>query len=438
MGAVQACNRLRSVAGERFTYDGRDNLIEVVRADDAWTQFTYDSLDNLVGIAWSDRDEMWAAGYDGLGRRTHKTYGGRRTEYYWDDDRLAAELAPDGRLRLYVYATADAFVPFLFLDYDSVHANPDSGVAHYIFTNQIGAPERIEDAHGAVVWKVERYKAYGEIVLAAGATIECNLRWPGHFFDPETDLHCNRYRYYSPRLGRYIQSDPVGAAGGLNTHAGPTNPVAMVDVLGLTPCTTKAKAGDGSGGKKTKPDAESDAPAMLLSASADEVALAASGSTSRAAKRARKKVLGAFLAEHALTWDNALSGLRKLTKREIRAQFKGHQLDKPIVVGPPPSAPTPLYQRQRRGGAQGSYYSGRDAKPTDVGIAGIVRGRDGRYESKEIVGYEVKRGAPYVQSAAAPALDHWSMSDQPTQTKGGGMQYLIPDRSQATPTQGAT
>lgn len=426
-------NRLRSVAGERFTYDARDNLIEVVRAEGAWTRFTYDSLDNLVGIAWSNRDEVWAAGYDGLGRRTHKTYGSRRTEYYWDDDRLAAEVAPDGRLRLYVYATADAFVPFLFLDYDSVHAEPDSGAAHYIFTNQIGAPERIEDAAGAVVWRVERYKAYGEIVLAAAATIECNLRWPGHFFDPETGLHYNRYRYYSPRLGRYIQSDPVGAAGGLNTHAGPTNPVAMVDVLGLTPCTTKAKPGDGSGGKKTKPDAESDAPAMLSRASADEVALAASGSTSRAAKRARMRAVKAFLAEHSRAWDHKEQKLRKLTSKEISDQLEGHDLARPVVVGPPPSPPPGLYQRQQKGGRQGSYYSDQDVRPTEVGIAGVTRGKDGRYEGKESTGYDVDPNAPYMKSTAAPALDTWSMPDQPTQTRGGGDQYLIPDRARATP-----
>src|SRR5690606_32725655 len=122
--------RLRSTAsGDVAAYDDRDNLVELRRGE-AWTRFRYDSLDNLVEITWSDRDETWIAAYDGLGRRIWKEYGGRRTEYWWDDDRLAAEVDPDGRLRVYAYATADAFVPFMFLDYDGVDSAPETGRAH--------------------------------------------------------------------------------------------------------------------------------------------------------------------------------------------------------------------------------------------------------------------------------------------------------------------
>ena len=42
------------------------------------------------------------------------------------------------------------------------------------------------------------------------------MRWPEHYFDAETGLHDNRFRTYSPKLGRYLQSDPVGIAGGNN------------------------------------------------------------------------------------------------------------------------------------------------------------------------------------------------------------------------------
>ncbi|MBL4890172.1 MAG: hypothetical protein JKX97_09160 [Candidatus Lindowbacteria bacterium] len=259
-------NRLKKIGGEVASYDDRDNLIELRRGIE-WTRYAYDSLDNLARVQWSDREKVWTAAYDGLGRRTWKQYGEARTEYYWDDDRLAAEITPNGKFRLYVYASADAFVPFLWLDYDSVEADPSEGTPHYIFTNQIGAPIRIEDAAGNAVWVAERYQAYGELTIAPGASIECNLRWPGHIFDPETGLHCNRYRYYSPRLGRYIQTDPLGVAGGLNTHAAPSNPVATVDLLGLAPaCQLKAKADNEGRGKKTKPDAESVRPEDLLTA----------------------------------------------------------------------------------------------------------------------------------------------------------------------------
>nr|WP_218946389.1 MULTISPECIES: RHS repeat-associated core domain-containing protein [Acinetobacter] len=47
----------------------------------------------------------------------------------------------------------------------------------------------------------------------------------------ETGLHYNRYRYYSPYVGRFISKDPIGLLGGLNTFAYAPNPVEWVDPL---------------------------------------------------------------------------------------------------------------------------------------------------------------------------------------------------------------
>ena len=69
------------------------------------------------------------------------------------------------------------------------------------------------------------------------APIDMPLRFPGHYFDPETGLHYNRNRYFSPELGRYLQTDPAGQAGNINPYAYPGNPLTTVDIDGL-----KAKA----------------------------------------------------------------------------------------------------------------------------------------------------------------------------------------------------
>ena len=58
----------------------------------------------------------------------------------------------------------------------------------------------------------------------------------GQYYDDESELHYNRFRYYSPETGQYISHDPIGLLGGFNPYGYVGIPTAFVDPLGLKPC----------------------------------------------------------------------------------------------------------------------------------------------------------------------------------------------------------
>jgi RHS repeat-associated protein len=235
---IGADNRPFRSADEVFEHDGRDRLAERRHQDGTVVHYAYDSVDMLLRVERSTSDGapplVWEAAYDALGRRTETRWAGKRRQFYYDGDRLAAEVLPDGRARIYEYATNDALVPLGFVEYDSLEAAPASGRTFQVFSDPSGMPLHVEDERGDVVWQAEWIHPFGAVRVSEGARIEYNLRWPGHYYDPEIRLHYNRYRYYDPQLGRYLQSDPTGYKGSpVNLYAYCANPLVRVDVFGL-------------------------------------------------------------------------------------------------------------------------------------------------------------------------------------------------------------
>lgn len=235
LGVVQLAsgNRLAAAATERFHYDDRQRLARRVGFGGAEVLYHYDAEDQLVRVD-DGHAEPWTASYDGLGRRVSFGRGERRTRLWWDGDRIAAQESPDGSFRIYLYADRESWVAIGFVDYDGVDAAPESGRSCAVFCDQVGLPQHIEDADGEVVWWCDHATPYGELFVHPGNRLDYDLRFPGHLYDPELRLHYNRFRDYDPRLGRYLQPDPLGVRGGINLYAYPANPLVAVDVLGLT------------------------------------------------------------------------------------------------------------------------------------------------------------------------------------------------------------
>ncbi len=151
----------------------------------------------------------------------------------WLGNQLLAEKLIDATgaqlgAKTHLFKTS-SFEPVAFAQQD--------GINHY-HLDHLGTPQEITNQNGELVWAVS-YKAYGNLAVAFKAEVENNLRFAGQYFDEESGLHYNRFRYYDPACGRFINQDPIGLLGGVNNYLYVPNPTGWVDPLGLA-----AKLGD--------------------------------------------------------------------------------------------------------------------------------------------------------------------------------------------------
>ncbi|WP_241086458.1 RHS repeat domain-containing protein [Candidatus Vondammii sp. HM_W22] len=117
---------------------------------------------------------------------------------------------------------------------------------YYYQNDHLGTPQKMVTRSGGVVWSA-RYQAFGEVDILV-EEVENNLRMPGQYFDKETGLYQNYFRTYDPGTGRYLESDPIGLEGGLNTYLYVNaNPLRFTDPRGLdnVGCTTDPLTIDG-------------------------------------------------------------------------------------------------------------------------------------------------------------------------------------------------
>jgi RHS repeat-associated protein len=288
-------NLLKSYAGTSYRYDERGNMTERLR--NGWrTVFAWDGFNRMT--AATDQSGITTTfSYDALGRRLSKSSGEATTLFGWDGDVLAFESTQSksaieeggehGWSVHYVHE-ANSFVPLVQVRratamtlsettdakalmqanggvYD-IEQDPlwngeqrnvprafDRKEMAFYQCDHLGTPQELTDDEGSVAWSAQ-YKAWGEAkeaISEAGrrAGFRNPIRFQGQYWDEETGLHYNRYRYYDPLSGRFVSSDPIRLIGGSNLHAAVPNPTGWVDANGLSPAGILKKAGQVKAGR---------------------------------------------------------------------------------------------------------------------------------------------------------------------------------------------
>ncbi|MBP9091257.1 hypothetical protein KBI23_09520 [bacterium] len=172
--------------------------------------------------------------YDPMQRQVQKLVGSVKTNFYYSGFQRLADYdgTADTLQNRYVYGTG--------LDEVLVQV-ASAGTKTYFHHNNQGSVIATTNSAGAVV---DRYKygPFGESAALTGTT----HGYTGQRYDAETGLYYYKMRYYSPSVGRFLQPDPIGMAGGINLYAYVGNsPLVSADPLGLEADDWKRAGGGG-------------------------------------------------------------------------------------------------------------------------------------------------------------------------------------------------
>ena len=219
-------NRLLSVVNGGVTrslsYTPTGNLASDDRGGGAALSFAYDQSNRMVQVA-NQNQALATYAYNFLGQRAAKTTPSTITQFVYDHaGHVLAE--SDG-------ATGAAQTEYLWLG-DMPLALVTNGNLYFVHTDHLGTPQKATDASQNVAWDAV-LRPFGQAEQQTFPSLT-NLRFPGQYFDAEDGLHQNGFRDYDPSLGRYIESDPIGLRGGINTYRyANANPLLYKDPLGL-------------------------------------------------------------------------------------------------------------------------------------------------------------------------------------------------------------
>jgi len=209
-----------------FAYDGAGNIKE-------WDLpgltpvYAYDGFNRMTSVVdtFNGTVPYGEYGYNAFGERTSKRDRRNGNDYsfiYGEGHGLIAD------------KENAVWTNYLWFAGELV-AMTRSGATYDIDSDQVGRPELVTNGSKQVVWQTNS-QPFGLRVITPSNAIEFNIGFPGQYFDKETNYWYNVNRYYIDALGRYLQPDPIGIAGGLNPYSyADQNPASNTDPLGLSP-----------------------------------------------------------------------------------------------------------------------------------------------------------------------------------------------------------
>ncbi|MEU5546608.1 putative T7SS-secreted protein [Streptomyces sioyaensis] len=242
----------------RYEHDelGRVTLRQKTRLSrkpDTW-HYTWNTEDRLTTVVTPD-GVTWRYFYDPLGRRivkmrlaADKTTVAERINFTWDGSTLTEQTNHTPNSREVITLTWDHKGPAPVAQTENktritgLTRAPQSAIDQRFFgivTDLVGAPTTLVSENGEIAWNALR-TLWGATGWNGDASAYTPLRFPGQYFDMETQLHYNVYRYYEPETALYATLDPLGIAPAPNPGTYVSNPHTSYDPLGLAPCKIHA------------------------------------------------------------------------------------------------------------------------------------------------------------------------------------------------------
>ncbi len=214
-----------------FGYDNAGNTLTTTTTSP--TTATYNAENRLATMRVGTVTTTYA--YDALGQRTRKfsSSGAAFTVIFVYD--------PQGRLLGEYNSAGTAIRELVWLDGEPMAVFTPNGTnppnVFYVHNDHIQTPRVVTNQSGVLRW-TWMGEPFGTTAAntnpAWQGAFTFNLRHPGQYADAESGLFYNYFRDYDATIGRYVQSDPIGLAGGINTYAYVgANPLKWTDPTGL-------------------------------------------------------------------------------------------------------------------------------------------------------------------------------------------------------------